>query len=505
MLKGKIVKNEMLNADPGNKFVSCNPFIEGIKEHIYAENFTKLLASSPLTGIDVNTLQEHERLQMLDRIQEEYFEPTSTALEITKRLFRLIGKGYVNRNPTQSNVRKMTMELAGHSGKELEQLPWNATYAKGMTITGVTGVGKTFYAKRALQLLPQCIEHGRSQAAGWASMKQVIWLYVAMSHDGSLGGLLLQILCALDEVIGTNYSQQKALTNRSNEKLAVLIGIILRNHGVGVLVIDEIQSRNFYGYGRGGLAATFFLRLLNFGIPVLLMGNPLGMSALYSFSQDVRRIGSAGSITIHPLMPNDFDWKNCIAPGILGQNVMPEPPKDCNLQELLFQFSGGISDFACRIHVASQRLALDLGQQCITPTIMKQAYSGYDFSDKERDIIEGFRDKNPIKLIQYDDIPWEEYANRWGLRFDGQSINKVSQLANDSANYSGQKVNEVQQNDNKLIPVPQKLLQQIKQRQTRKANADRKQKNVRQNLDNGDMRVNGLQEVLVSGFESILP
>lgn len=88
----------------------------------------------------------------------------------------------------------------------------------------------------------------RTRALGWSHLVQILWLYVGMSHDGSLGGLLLSILCAIDEATGcTSYSQSRSLIGLSNEKLAVRIGIILRNHGVGVLVIDEIQGRNFSG------------------------------------------------------------------------------------------------------------------------------------------------------------------------------------------------------------------------------------------------------------------
>jgi hypothetical protein len=40
-------------------------------------------------------------------------------------------------------------------------------------------------------------------------------------------------------------------------KSSPFMGIILRNHAVGVLVFDEIQERNFTG-AHGELAALFF-------------------------------------------------------------------------------------------------------------------------------------------------------------------------------------------------------------------------------------------------------
>lgn len=498
-------QNKNNSVEAGTIPVSGNPFIASLEEYLSTDNLAERLASSPLDGIDITNIGGQARLDLLDRLQEEYFEPMTSSLEIATRLYRVIRKGYLNRDPTKSSNRKMTMGVAGYSGQELSTLPWFASYAKGMTVIGVTGLGKSYEVKRALKLLPQCVEHGRSQAAGWTSLKQVTWLYVAMSHDGSLGGLLLQILYELDEVIGTQYSLDKAFTKASNEKLAVRLGIIFRNHGLGALVIDEIQSRNFEGHGRGGFAATFFLRLLNFGIPVVLIGNPLGIGALYAYSQDVRRIGSGGTIHVHPLQEEDFDWKDCLVPALWRQNLMPEPsPIDDSNGKLLFSYSGGIREYACRIVFISQRLALDLGARHVTAEHMKLAFLGSDFSDKERNLIAGFRDKNPILLQQYEDIPWKDYAVRWGLYSEAQPPTDIPRSVKNSAAPSGEDASSKPATPGKSKPVPQKNLEQIKRTRTRKVNAASKKSALRDSLESSDMRANGLQEFLIGGLEKVL-
>lgn len=163
----------------------------------------------------------------------------------------------------------------------------------------------------------------------------------------------------------------------SNEKLAVHVGIILRIHAVGVLVIDEIQQRNFSGKAHGGLAALFFLRLLNFGIPMVLMGNPFGLGALDRYSQDVRRTSSAGSFDFEPISLDDFDWHKCIAPGVWRYYVLPEPMTFSDPGgKILFQYSGGFRDYACRICHSAQRLALDLNERALTVEHLQQAYEG---------------------------------------------------------------------------------------------------------------------------------
>lgn len=480
-----------------------NPFLEGLDPLLNTDDVATRLAFSPLDGIDVKSLSINERLNFLDRMSEEYFEPTSTSLDIATRIFRLIMRGYLHRDPTSHTVRKNTMNLANCAGRELAAVPWFSTNAKGMTVMGITGLGKTYEVKRALQLIPQAIEHGPSQAAGWVKMIQVTWLFVAMSHDGTLGGLMLQILSALDEVIGTQYSQDRGLMRLSNEKLAVRVGIIFRNHGVGVLVIDEIQARNFQGRGRGEFTTTFFLRLLNFGIPVVLMGNPLGMQALYAYSQDVRRIGSGGTIHMHPLTKDEFDWKNCLIPALSRQSLMPDLPQVSDMEGLLFKYSGGIRDYACRILFAAQRLALDLGSPFITEQHLHEAHLSPDFSDKEREIINGFVRRDPTFLMQYEDIPWEVYASQWGLRIDGKGGVGADQLQTRKSDVVANEESLAQTLTNHK-PVPKQDLEKIKRQRSRQANESAKRQSTKLTLSPEDLRAEGLQDFLISGIGDLL-
>lgn len=485
-----------------------NPLLAGLSEYLLSDDLEQRLTYSPLTGIDVNKLSVQEKLDLLDLMQEEFFEPTSTALGIVTNAYRLIRRGYLSRDPGRAVVRTKTMRIAGFAGKELSEIPWFTTYAKGMKISGETGTGKSYELLRGLRLLPPSIVHQENKSAGWTHLVQIVWLYVPMSHDGSLGGLLLSILCAIDAATGcTPYSQNRSLIGLSNEKLAVRIGIILRNHGVGVLVIDEIQSRNFSGGAHGGLAATFFLRLLNFGIPIILIGNPFGMSALDRFSQDMRRLGSGGSFDMRPMLEDDFDWTDCLVPALLKYNVMREPGIMGDPEgRSIFRYSGGIRDYACRIRTASQRLALDLGSNAVTLEHMSAAFYGSDFDEKERNLIEAFRDKNPIPLMEWEDIRWKDYAAQWGYIAERSSAGN----GNAKKHVIGLGPAEVAENGlaNDAVHEPgktasQRDLESIKRSRTRSANGKAKQKAVQSTLDPKDMRHSGLAEYLIAGFEAL--
>ncbi|MFZ6689669.1 ATP-binding protein [Undibacterium sp. SXout11W] len=480
---------------------SENPFLNKLDKHLSTNDLEEKLCCWPIANIDTRNIDLQTRHDLLDCLQEQMFQPTLTSLDTATRLYRMIRRGYIGRDPTLLASRSRTMAIARYAGKGINDLPWLPSSAKGMRISGITGLGKSYEILRALKKLPQKIEHGLSVAADWNHVTQATWLYVAMSHDGSLGGLLLQILTSLDLAIGTNYAKDRSLISLSNEKLAVHIGIILINHGVGVLVIDELQGRNFSGGARGGLAATFFLRLLNFGIPLVLMGNPFGMDVLDTFSQDMRRIGSAGNIEMHPLEATDYDFTDCLAPALWRYNVMPEPsPISDPDGTLLFKYCGGIRDYGARIRVSSQRLALDMGDQFVTAEHMEEAFWGADFSARDRDLIAGFRDKNPILLQQFEDIPWERYAARWGLfQQRARSMRQNTPNADKDNVQNGTPNSEVKPRKS----VAQQTIENIRRNRTNKKNKEISQEALIETLDQNDMRSIGLQEYLISGIEEL--
>lgn len=480
-----------------------NPFYECVKDYLNTSNLEQRLICSPLAGMDVATMPLEQRYCLLDRMQEEMFEPTTTSLDITTRLYRMIGRGLQSLDPTKASVRKFSMSIARYAGADLRTLPWFSTFAIGMSIKGHTGSGKTYEVERALKLIPQRIDHRASEAAGWTHLVQAVWLRVPMSHDGSLGGLLFQILCSLDAAIETSYSEDRSLTSLSNEKLAIRVGIILRKHGVGLLAIDEIQERNFAENSRGTLAATFFLRLLNFGIPILLMGNPFGIDALNKFSQDLRRLGAGGAIEMHPHEVSDWDWAECLSPAIWRFCVMPvQSDRSFMTPEILFRYSGGIRDYGCRIWAATQRAALDLGKKSVSVEDIQQAFMGSDFGHGERQLIAGLRDKNLALLSQFIDIPWETYGIRWGLLSPVGPTNANQHSTANAAAENAASAGTGRAEGFEKAPAA-KAAEIMRRKRTIKKNKEDQRRQIKENLDESDIRGDGLQKILISGFEAL--
>jgi hypothetical protein len=489
----------MMDAKDISRSVPCdNPFLEELDSILTDPKLKRRLRSSPLDGINVRDLSTCRRHDLLDQMQGELFVPSLTSLDCTSRLFRMIRKGYISRNPTLAENKRTSMVISRMAGQEIQRIPWLPNFALGMRLIGITGVGKTYELRRALQQLTPCIEHGKNQTADWTHYYQAPALYVGMSHDGSLGGLLLNILVALDAAIYTDYSSDRKITKLSNEKLAVHVGIILANHAVGVLIIDEIQHENFSDGVRGDLARTFFLRLLNFGIPMVLVGNPLGMQFLNFHSQDLRRLSSCGTIDMQPFEVDDTNYVNYLAPAFWNYNVLPEPPElDGQELELMYKYSGGIRDFACRIVIGAQRIALEAGHSHLTKIHLEQAFEGPDFSNEERLIIRSFVNKDALSLCQFKDIPWEDYANAWG-----NSQHREDAVPSDAAPETTTPPSEASEKKTKPRTYPQRTAENIARTRTKRQKQQAKIEKVQATLDAADMRLSGIKEVLIDGLEA---
>ena len=299
-------------------------------------------------------------------------------------------------------------------GKSLDTAPWLPTFADALIIEGCTGLGKSTIVERICSLVPQLYEHGASEAAGWQRHVQVTYLIVPMPVHR--GGLLYAILAALDGVLGTEYRTQYAVPRIwTIEKLAIEVGILLTQHSVGLLVIEELQPRNFSQSPYRDEMLLMLLRLLNFGIPIVFVGNPLAFEGLADHSQDIRRLTAAEGIHLMPLDRGDDDWSEGLAPGLWSHNVMAiKTPFTSGVEAALHVCSAGIPDFLWKAVEGAQRIALQMGDPCVKEEHIWR-YRDESLSFKRcKDLIEGFEQKDPMKLARYIDVPWETYGLMWG-------------------------------------------------------------------------------------------
>ena len=364
-------------------------------------------------------------------------------------------------------------------------------------IKGVTGVSKSVTVKRTLAMFgSQVIQHGAIESALWRCSTQIVYLYVAMAHDGSRGGLLTAILLAVDDAVGTNYAVELPKRFRTIERQAGAIISLLHTYYLGVLVIDECQLRNLVQCEHADKMQLFLLNLINAGIPLVLVGNPAGFSWFSSLSQDGSRMAEIPQAFFHPCgavgNSGDDEWETVFS-GIRAYYVLdnsPDNEEECSL--VLRRCSGGIPRLALTLWCHAQREIMLGGRNSMTKEDIFSAYTGDGFSEM-RSLADGFAMKDPALLLRWrdEDIPVDFYAKIWGKQLPTSNLTSELLVESISPPVSGQSKARSEQS-------------KLKAQQTRENNKQAKRAELTAALTDDDMRKNGIVKHTLDSLDAML-
>ncbi|MGV2291886.1 AAA family ATPase [Trinickia sp. YCB016] len=477
---------------------SNNPLLDSLPLPVNFDALPALLLNEPLNAEVLRSLPAQDRASLLAKISS-HFVPTSTAIDIADAILTAIFAGYEERNPCLAQIKKQRYLVGGWQGKFDGGWPGFITRnARCVTIDGITGLGKSAIVDRTLSLLPQVVKHGPSEAAGWTMQKQLVWVKVDMTSDGSRLGFLMQLYRQIDAALGTDYFSQYSAKKWSVEHHMVSVSKILYNCFCGALIIEEIQERNFAQAASRDLMVLFFLRLANLGIPIVLIGNPKGFEGFNDFTQDVRRFTSGGLFNLWPaLFPHDPDWAEFLVPGMLQFNVMRNPPLIRDSARLLFRCTGGVCDYLAKLLAQAQLLALRRGQEFITDADVLEAYEGPTIK-ASHPLIRALADRDVNALSQFRDIPVMSFVARWAESDEligSSAINKTRVSPPSGATPS--------EPEKKRRPRFQTAESMYKRKVTSGIRRQLNGAEKRKRLSQDDLRAEGLKNVLLDNFEKM--
>lgn len=470
-----------------------NPLITELPLPVPFDRLPALLLGASLIDTLTRSATVRDRENLLSRI-ENHFVPTPIAVEIADALLTAIYTSYLDRNPNLLEVKRQRYAAVGNDASSSIAKPGFAPRsARCITISGVTGLGKSTIVDRTLTLLPQTIEHGPNEPAGWVSQKQLVWIKVAMTSDGSRLGFIMQIYQQVDAALGTDYFAQYSGKKLTIEHHLVAVSKILFNCFLGALIVEEIQPRNFGEAASRDVMLLFFLRLANLGIPIVLIGNPMGFKGFANFTQDVRRLTSGGQFELWPaLSSQDRDWREFLVPGMLEFNVMPKPPALKDAADLLFRHTGGVTDFLSKIVAQAQLLALRRGQDQITDADVLAAYQG-PVIRANHPVIRTLVTRDGIALREILDVPHQAFLARWG-ESDAASPERMP-ASNDTNDSSSQRAGSPRFK-NVEVTYKRKTMTAVRR-------AERYGERAEQ-LPSDDLRLDGLKKVLLENFEMMM-
>lgn len=384
-----------------------NPFLEALPPPISFADIPQALLRDPFADLQVMAYPPAQREQLIESM-DQFFVSTSSILEIAYGLQILVRRALAVRNPLHK-AERLRINRIGMLRKDINDLKLiPAMDGAGMLVAGMTATGKSAILKRMLELIvpEQVITHGSSTVCEWHQLKQCYYLYVDQSSNGTRGGLLKRILEALDAELGTDYfTQHKRATNL--DATLVVVCKLLSLHRVAVLIIDENQQSNLADSPWALEFVLFYHSLMNLGISVVLVGNPLAFTHLHMLSQVMRRFAIGGIHELVPAVASDRWWKRDYLAGVRTCSLVEEwQVEDKWRDEFELTHSGGLTGVHKALHKEVQRSALRRGgdRACVVHDDYMAALRSPRFVEVSR-VAQAVNVAQCDDLIPYTDIP----------------------------------------------------------------------------------------------------
>lgn len=399
-----------------------NPLIEALPCILTKEEAIEKLINYPPFDENERLLDCHIRCHIIQRLFQ-YFQPLSIHIDLEARISRMIRQGYIGRNPFDKAFNSRFIEGYDAIINKDIKLINNKTYsttANGMTIIGVSGMGKSVSINKILSLYPQVIVHSIYRNMMF-NQYQVSWLKIDCPSNGSVKGLCIDFLIKIDSILGTDFYKKTMKGNSSANTMLPVICQVSSRCSLGLLVIDEIQHLSLAKSGGAEFMLNFFVTLINnIGVPVILIGTNKAMTILQSQFRQARRGSGQGDLIFDRIKSkDDASWD--LFTDVLFQYQWIRRPTKRNtiLSEVLYEESQGILDVAVKLFVMAQIRAIAINKEEITPNLIR--YIAKENLKLLRPMLEAIKSGNLSRLSQYEDINPIEIDC-----FIEQSINQIN-------------------------------------------------------------------------------
>lgn len=275
----------------GNPFIEALPPLEMSKEAI----LDRLEHYPPKPKNSDRRKSELVRTAELGCINEIVY-PFAAYKRAGVNLTMNIREAYVARNPLSHEdvQRRHAIAMAADPSADI-QIPgnWKST-AKGQTLLGISGSGKTTFAT-AFSLPYQVVIEHREYKGQKLVCRQVPWVAIRMAHDATLKSLCLHFFEVLDQILGnTNYRRQ-AEGVRSVARMVMLIAQVANAASIGVIFIDEVQNLKAATGANTSFVLNLFSEIIErAGISLVIAGTPALASVIESNVRNLRKLNSGG-------------------------------------------------------------------------------------------------------------------------------------------------------------------------------------------------------------------
>lgn len=402
-----------MNSDFKDQFTvdASNPLLEKLPREMSFLEWGEMLHHDPR---DRWRRPFGKRPESHARVIRNLVVPTERLITVAVNLQGALINSLRERDPRLAVNRRRAYELAEFKDfkldDELSQLPWFSGDAPGAILRGPTGMSKSHSLGAFLGRLPRVVVHGANPECGWAALKQLVYLKVYMPDDANRKSFYMAVALGIDQELGTSHAQ--SLNRMTNGRALLEVLTLLTIYRCGLLIVEEAQLRNMGPKVLGSEFVATFLRIMNCGVPLVLVGNPLAFTNVLSFSQDLRRFSAEGiydfSSVYHYL---DDEWTQDLVPAIWGWTLFDKPDETpgSELFKYLYDRTGGRVDILSRYREACIVNALRRGASRVEKTDLEAGYQSPTlrslhqlataYANKDIDALSKFSDQ-PLQYLQ---------------------------------------------------------------------------------------------------------
>jgi hypothetical protein len=376
-----------------------NPFIEALPLILSNQDAYTEMKCIPDFSPNDRDLPDELRFHFIYN-SNQFFKPLSVHVMLQHNISILLRSGYIGRNPMDKlYFRDTDKNLADIKGNSKRKKKLRAT-SPSFYIVGVSGVGKSTGIYIPFSLYPQVIQHTEYKGVPFNCL-QIPWLLVNCPFDGSLAGLYLAIFQSIDELLGTEYLDLFGMKGKTTlPGMEASIRRLVRLHGIGCIVIDEIQQLSV-AKGQGVTTMlNLFVNLVNkVGVPIILIGTPKAYPLLTGEFQQARRASGIGDIKWFPLEydpkkgdSENAEWEIFVEELWKYQYVRHPVELTKEITMALHTASAGVVDFAIKTFILAQfRAIMNKSETLTADLLLSVAADSFQFAEEMLDILRNHR------------------------------------------------------------------------------------------------------------------
>lgn len=351
-----------------------NPLIEALPPILEEEEALERMGNPLAFDLAERNLKRNVRLHCVRRL-ENLVIALPIHVRFESEVSILLRRGYVPRNPCNPQTwQAMASHATAHTVSPIPLPEYYRPSSSSMLLTGLSGIGKSTMLKIILRTCPQVIRHSRYKTMDFKHT-QIVWLKIDCPCDGSLAGLCKEFFKAVDQLVGTNYTEQWSRSHKTIPDMQAAMETISSTFFIGLLVIDELQGLSIAKAGGAEKMLNFFVNMINqIGIPIIYVGTYKLKEIFAKEMRQARRASDMGTVDFQRYLQDDDVWNYFIEQVWCYQWVKNPSPLDNALRIKLFDLSQGVTAILISLFAMAQAMALSEGYETVDEDILQKTY-----------------------------------------------------------------------------------------------------------------------------------